>query len=71
LHGTDDTIVPIAQSQIMARALDAARKQYALVELPGDDHNLYTSAMRVRMLTELEKFLAPHLDVAPPRQAPD
>jgi dipeptidyl aminopeptidase/acylaminoacyl peptidase len=65
LHGTDDTVVPIVQSQMMARALDAAHKPYSFVELPGDDHNLYTSAMRIRMLTELEKFLAQHLAAAP------
>jgi dipeptidyl aminopeptidase/acylaminoacyl peptidase len=69
LHGTDDTRVPIAQSQIMARALEAARKQFTMVQLPGDDHDLHTSAMRIRMLTELEKFLAPHLGTAPPIQA--
>jgi dipeptidyl aminopeptidase/acylaminoacyl peptidase len=61
MHGSEDTIVPIIQSQIMARALDAAHKEYSFVELPGDDHNLYTSAMRLRMLSELEKFLATRL----------
>lgn len=61
LHGTDDTVVPIAQSRTMARALDAAKKPYEFVELPGDDHSLNASVTRVKMATELEKFLAKHL----------
>lgn len=61
LHGSEDTTVPIAQSQIMARALTAAGKKFQFVELPGDDHFLSSSAMRVRALSELEKFLAPYL----------
>lgn len=66
LHGTDDTTVPIAQSQIMARALASARRNYQLIELPGDDHFLSSSVMRVRALTELEKFLAENLAPAKP-----
>ena len=61
LHGTDDTVVPIAQSRAMARALDAVKKPYEFVELPGDDHGLHTSVTRVKMATELERFLAKHL----------
>jgi dipeptidyl aminopeptidase/acylaminoacyl peptidase len=68
LHGTEDTVVPLAQSKMMARALDAANRQYSLVELPGDDHYLSTSATRVLMLGELEKFLAPFLAAAPAAQ---
>jgi dipeptidyl aminopeptidase/acylaminoacyl peptidase len=61
LHGVDDTIVPIEQSRRMARALSAAQKPHSLVELPGEDHGLSTSAMRIRVLVELDKFLQPHL----------
>jgi dipeptidyl aminopeptidase/acylaminoacyl peptidase len=66
LHGTDDTVVPITQARAMARALDAARKPYEFVELPGDDHGLNTSATRVKMATELEEFLAKHLPASTP-----
>ena len=69
LHGTDDTTVPIVQSQTMARALNAASRKYSLVELPGDDHQLSASVTRVRMLTEVEKFLWPYL-AAPQPVAP-
>ena len=65
LHGTDDTIVPIAQSRLMAHALDSAKKEYEFVELPGDDHQLHSSVTRVKMATELERFLAKHLGAAP------
>jgi dipeptidyl aminopeptidase/acylaminoacyl peptidase len=61
LHGVDDTVVPVAQSRTMARALSQAGRPHQLVELPGDDHDLSASATRVRMLSELEKFLGTHL----------
>jgi dipeptidyl aminopeptidase/acylaminoacyl peptidase len=65
LHGTDDTVVPIEQSRFMAQALEAAQKPFEFVELPGDDHNLHDSVTRVRMATELEKFLTKHVPVPP------
>jgi dipeptidyl aminopeptidase/acylaminoacyl peptidase len=65
LHGTDDTVVPVEQSRLMARALETAKKPFELVELPGDDHHLHDSATRVKMATELEKFLGKHLPTAP------
>jgi dipeptidyl aminopeptidase/acylaminoacyl peptidase len=69
LHGTDDTVVPVEQSRLMARALEAEKKSFALVELPGNDHGLLESVTRVRMATELEKFLAQHLLPATPSTA--
>ena len=35
------------------------------IELPGNDHFLSSSTMRVRALIELEKFLAPYLAARP------
>jgi dipeptidyl aminopeptidase/acylaminoacyl peptidase len=64
LHGSEDTTVPISQSQAMARALGAAGKKFQFIELPGDDHFLSSSAMRVRALSELDRFLAPYLGSA-------
>lgn len=61
IHGAGDTVVPIEQSRVMALALKDAGKNYELIELPGEDHNLAKSEMRIRMLTELEKFLAKNL----------
>ncbi len=61
IHGTADSVVPIEQSRVMALALKAAGKPYELIELPGEDHGLSQSVTRIRMLTELERFLAKHL----------
>ena len=58
LHGTDDTVVPIAQSRLMASALRRARKPVEFIELTGEDHWMKTSSTsRIRTLTELEQFL--------------
>lgn len=62
IHGIDDTVVPIAQSQRMARALQAAGKTYEFIELPSEDHWMMTSsASRIRTLTELERFLGKYI----------
>jgi len=66
IHGVDDTVVPINQSQHMARALRAAGKKVELIELPGEDHWMMTSsASRIRTLTELDSFLWKHIGGAP------
>jgi dipeptidyl aminopeptidase/acylaminoacyl peptidase len=69
LHGTEDTVVPAAQSQAMAKALAEAGKAHRLVMLPGEDHWLSTGAMRTRVLEAIEGFLAEHL--APGERARD
>jgi dipeptidyl aminopeptidase/acylaminoacyl peptidase len=61
IHGSNDSVVPFDQSQMMANALKAAGKPYQLVLLDGEDHWLSTSATRIRMLSEVEKFLAANL----------
>jgi dipeptidyl aminopeptidase/acylaminoacyl peptidase len=61
LHGEDDVIVPIAQSRLMARALDNAGRPHSLVTLEGEDHWLSGAATRTRVLEELERFLGHHL----------
>ena len=67
IHGVDDTVVPISQSQHMARALRASRAPSELIELPGEDHWMMTSsASRIRTLTELERFLWKNIGSAPP-----
>ncbi|HYL04041.1 MAG TPA: alpha/beta fold hydrolase [Steroidobacteraceae bacterium] len=61
LHCADDTVVPPSQSEEMARALTRAGKKVTYVKLPGDDHWLSRSATRVRMLKQLDAFLAQYL----------
>ena len=61
LHGTDDTVVPMRQSDAMARALDAAHKPYEYDKLPGEDHWLSNGATRTEVLEKIEAFLAKYL----------
>lgn len=61
LHGADDTVVPISQSETMVRALKQFDRPYALLKLAGEDHWLSRSETRIRVLKELETFLAEHL----------
>lgn len=61
LHGSDDTVVPIAQSELMAKRLTEAGKPHKLLRLQGEDHWLTRGATRTAVLSELEKFLAEHL----------
>ena len=62
IHGTDDTIVPLSQSQRMVKALTDAGKSVEFVQLQGEDHWMATSsASRIRTLTELERFLGKYL----------
>lgn len=61
LHGDGDTTVPIEQSQIMYDALTAAHKPVEFVKLEGEDHYLELSATRIKMLSEIERFLRTHI----------
>jgi dipeptidyl aminopeptidase/acylaminoacyl peptidase len=61
LHGVNDSVVPVAQSREMASALKSLGKAHTLIELPGEDHWLSRSDSRTRVLTEMEAFLATHL----------
>lgn len=65
IHGVDDTVVPITQSQLMARALAAAGKDHEFIELQGEDHWMWSkSSSRIRTLIELERFLGRHIGLA-------
>jgi dipeptidyl aminopeptidase/acylaminoacyl peptidase len=61
LHGTDDHSVPYAQAESMAKALQAAGKNFRLVTLTDADHSLSRQSHRLQFFTELEAFLAKHL----------
>ncbi len=66
LHGSNDSVVPIAQSQMMANALKAAGAPHQFIALDSEDHWLSNGATRNRMLTEIEKFLATNLGAKKP-----
>jgi hypothetical protein len=57
--------VRLAQLQMMANALKAAGVRHQLITLDSEDHWLSSSATRIRMLTEIEKFLAANLGAKP------
>ena len=61
VHGRDDSVVVVGQSQAMARALRAAGKTVQLIELEGEDHWLSRAVTRLQTLEALDAFLAQHL----------
>jgi dipeptidyl aminopeptidase/acylaminoacyl peptidase len=60
IHGKQDTVVPIEQSEIMDRAMKAAGKPVEFVVLDGEDHNLSFTKTRVAALKAMEAFLLKH-----------
>lgn len=61
IHGSDDKVVPIRQSELMHDALRNAKKTVRFMRIPGDDHNLVDNNSRRQMLTALKDFLAENI----------
>lgn len=61
LHSEKDTTVKIEQSEMEKRALERAGKQVEFVKLDGDDHYLEYADSRIKLLKEVERFLAAHI----------
>jgi dipeptidyl aminopeptidase/acylaminoacyl peptidase len=70
LHSDKDTTVPIEQSAIEDRALQREGKQVEFVTLEGDDHYLEYGDTRIKLLKEIERFLAAHIGDQAPKAAP-
>ncbi len=64
VHGTSDRIVPVEQSQDMAKALRRAGKSYRYIEQEGGDHWLSRFQHRLEFFRALESFLDHHLKPA-------
>ena len=60
IHGVDDTVVPITQSQDMERALKAAGKPVEFVTMLGEDHWLSREVTRQAMLSAAVAFVQKH-----------
>ncbi|QIQ85814.1 prolyl oligopeptidase family serine peptidase [Erythrobacter sp.] len=60
IHGRDDTVVPFAQSALMADELKDAGKVFEFVELPGEDHWLSAAETRKAMLEAAVRFVERH-----------
>jgi dipeptidyl aminopeptidase/acylaminoacyl peptidase len=61
IHGSQDDVVPLSQSRVMARALKESGNPADLIELQDEDHWMSQSRNRIRMLAELERFLAKNM----------
>jgi len=66
LHGDQDSIVPVAQSRRMERALRQAGRDVRYIEAAGEGHPYWSDEEMTRLYTEVEAFLARHLPVAAP-----
>lgn len=60
IHGKDDTVVPIEQSEVTADALKKAGKPVEFVTMTGEDHWLSREITRTAMLKESVAFLHKH-----------
>jgi dipeptidyl aminopeptidase/acylaminoacyl peptidase len=60
IHGRNDTVVPIDQSEKMETALKRAGKPVELVTLDGEDHWLSQPKTRIQMLTAVVAFVEKH-----------
>jgi len=61
IHGRDDTVVPMQQSQLMLKALKKAKKPVEFVRLKHGDHWLLDGETRLTTLQALDKFVTTHL----------
>mgnify|MGYP003139019710 FL=1 len=61
IHGNDDTIVPIKQSEIMERALEKAGKDVTFLELEGEDHWMSDGDTRIDALRAMAIFIDQHI----------
>ncbi|WP_310496642.1 S9 family peptidase [Sandarakinorhabdus sp.] len=60
IHGKDDLVVPMEQSNFMVSAMKNAGKPVEMVVLPSEDHWLSRPATRIAMLQALAAFLEKH-----------
>ena len=60
IHGKDDTVVPISESENMDAALRRAGKSGSFIRLDGEDHWLTTPRTRMQMLQASVDFVVAH-----------
>jgi dipeptidyl aminopeptidase/acylaminoacyl peptidase len=60
IHGKDDTVVPLEQSETMESALRHAGKPVEMVVMKNEDHWLSREATRVEMLNAAVAFVVKH-----------
>jgi dipeptidyl aminopeptidase/acylaminoacyl peptidase len=65
IHSDKDVTVKIDQSEMEERALKRAGKEVEFVKLEGEDHYLEFADTRIKLLKEIERFLAAHIGDKP------
>jgi dienelactone hydrolase len=60
IHGRDDTVVPLEQSERMERAMRAASKPVQLIITDKEDHYLSREATRIATLSAAVSFIEKH-----------
>lgn len=63
VHGTQDRVVPIEQSEVMADALKSAGKPVRYVVQEGGDHHLSRYDQNLQFFQELDRFLGEQLQL--------
>lgn len=61
IHGKDDTVVPVSQSEVMEKALLKEGKSVELVVLDGEDHWLSDGDTRIETLRAMSAFVEAHI----------
>jgi dipeptidyl aminopeptidase/acylaminoacyl peptidase len=61
IHGKDDTVVPISQSEVMEKALLKEGKSVEFVALNGEDHWLSDGDTRIETLRAMSDFVEAHI----------
>lgn len=61
IHGRNDLVVPIRQSERMRAALERAGKPVTLIRLKGEDHWLSSADTRLEALKALAAFVEEHI----------
>lgn len=57
IHGTDDGIVPIAQSRAMKKALDKSGRKTELIEIEKEGHSYWSNDHEMLALSSIDQFL--------------
>jgi dipeptidyl aminopeptidase/acylaminoacyl peptidase len=57
IHGKDDTVVPLEQSETMERALRRAGKPVEFIKMDNEDHWLSREETRIEMLKAAVAFV--------------
>lgn len=61
IHGSEDFVVPIAQSKAMKKALDRSGKKTELITLEDEGHSYWTADNEILTMNAIDNFLWQHL----------